>query len=229
MTNIEVLNQMPLAWPSRDHELVGTLGRHGLMQMAQLMRSMGAGQTATYRRFATLRDAGLVERIGVPGIGAVLSATRAGLDYAGLGLPPVHVRPGSLVHDLRCVSIAVHNERRHPDWRVLSEREIAYADSLQDEPTISVRLGRARGRARYHRPDLAMLPAEGGWVAVEVELTAKAPTRLRAILAAWQRALTNERVSRVHYFCGSELVQRAVLRGREAARARDISVEELDS
>lgn len=61
--------------PSRDHEMVATLARFGALAMTQLMAAMRTSRTVTYRRFARCEAARLVERITVPGVGALLRAT----------------------------------------------------------------------------------------------------------------------------------------------------------
>ena len=71
----------------RDEELVRLVGRHGLMTIEQAQRAMGAGRSVTYRRVRRLADAGLVERVTVPGAGPLLHATRREIRWSGLPLP----------------------------------------------------------------------------------------------------------------------------------------------
>lgn len=47
----------------RDHELVGFVGRHGLVAIRHVMAELGVGRTAAYRRVATCVEAGLLERL----------------------------------------------------------------------------------------------------------------------------------------------------------------------
>jgi DNA-binding Lrp family transcriptional regulator len=202
----------------RDRELVRLIGRHGAMTMEQLMRATGAGRTATYRRFARCEEAGLVERLRIPGSGpAVLHATREGLRYAGLGLPVAAISPGSVDHMLRCSEIALALERRHPDRQLLTEREIAFAEQLEGRPIASVEIGRVNRRPRYHRADLVIL-MDCGAVPFEVELTPKAPARLRAIVAAWRRA---PHIHHVEYLCEPGQTYRAVERAVAKVGAGD--------
>jgi len=201
----------------RDRELVRLIGRHGAMSMEQAMRAMGCGRTATYRRFARCEEAGLVERLQIAGVGSVLHATREGLRYAGLGLPVATVTPGEVQHTLSCASIAIATERKNPDQRLLTEREIAFAEQIEERPIASAKLGSVHGRPRYHRADLAVF-TEKGTIAVEVELTPKAPARLRAIVAAWRRA---PHIHHVEYLCAPGQTHRGVERAVAKVGAGD--------
>jgi hypothetical protein len=72
----------------RDQELLRLVGRHGVMTVEQVMRAMGVGRTATYRRVAACVEGGLLERLELlRSEPSLLRATREGLRYAGLGSP----------------------------------------------------------------------------------------------------------------------------------------------
>jgi hypothetical protein len=202
---------------SRDHEMVATLARHGLLTMPLLMRAMRTGRTVTYRRFARLFAAGLVERTSVPGIGGLLRATREGQRYVGLGaLPLALVRPGGAVHGLCCAELALRleGEDMKEDALLLTERELSFAERVEGRPIAGARID-AHGREGMHRPDLAIVSSREV-IAVEVELSIKAPRRLASIMRAWRRA---ENVDRVEYRCGSAGVRRAVERAVAATYA----------
>jgi hypothetical protein len=201
----------------RDQELVRLIGRYGAMTIEQVMKAMGCGRTATYRRFARCEEAGLVERLQIAGVGPVLHATREGLRYAGLGLPVATVTPGAVQHTLRCASIAIATERKKPDQRLLTEREIAFAEQLEERPIASARIGTVHGHPRYHRADLAIF-TDKGVIPAEVELTPKAPARLRAIIVAWCRA---PHVRHVEYLCAPGQTHRAVERAVAKVGAGD--------
>jgi len=73
------------------------------------------------------------------------------------------------------------------------------------------------GRPALHRPDLVLLSSAGGVVAVEVELSIKAPRRLEPICREWARAR--------HVDATVYLAEGAV--ARAVARAvRDVSADE---
>jgi hypothetical protein len=92
-------------------------------------------------------------------------------------------------------------------------------------PGLDIRIGvDASGRALLHRPDLTLRQQSGPMVAVEVELTVKAPRRLRAICLAWARSRA---VAGVMYFV-SPPVRAPLERALDAVRAADrIAVVEL--
>jgi hypothetical protein len=73
---------------------------------------------------------------------------------------------------------------------------------------------------RKHRADLAVL-SEKVTVAIEVELTAKAPTRLEGLLRAWRRAQVEQAVSEVHYLCAPGKTRRAVERAATKVQTQD--------
>ena len=201
----------------RDRELVRLIGRHGAMSMEQLIRAMEVGRTVTYRRFQRCEEAGLVERLRIPGSGPVLHATRDGIRYAGLGLPVAAISPGGVDHMLRCTSVAIRVGERYGHERVLTEREIAFAEAIEERPIASAKLGSVHGRPRYHRADLAVF-TEKGTIGVEVELTPKAPARLRAIVAAWRRA---PHIHHVEYLCAPGQTHRGVERAVAKVGAGD--------
>jgi hypothetical protein len=124
------------------------------------MSATGLGQAAAYRRVAALIEAGLLERLGLlRGEPALIRATRAGLRYAGLGLAPAVVSPGSVDHWLRCASVALRLEVLHGAHRILTERELLAAERHEERPIASARIGELpNGATRLHRPDLVVLP-----------------------------------------------------------------------
>ncbi len=149
----------------------------------------------------------------------LLRATRDGLRYAGLGLSVATITPGAVDHRLRCASTAQLLGRHFGHDRVLTERELVLAEQIEGRPIASAQVGELpNGAPRFHRPDLAVL-AEGGTIAIEVELTPKAPRRLEAIIRAWRRAVGSGVVAQVHYHCAPGQTRRAVERAVAKVRA----------
>jgi hypothetical protein len=123
---------------------------------------------------------------------ALHTATRQGLRACGeTGLDPCRVSASGARHLIVCAHVAAALERCYPDHALLGERELRRDERLHGRPLASAQLGEGHGgRPLLHRPDLVLLPAgtQGGLpVAVEVELTVKAPRRLRQICRAWAR------------------------------------------
>jgi hypothetical protein len=195
---------------SPDCALVRFIGRCGVVSIEHVMAFLRVGRTAAYRRVAYLIEAGLLERLELlRAAPSLICATAAGLRWAGTGLTPVVVSPGSVEHWLRCTSTALVLGERYGHQRVFTERDIALLERVEERPVASAKLAEARdGRLRLHRPDLAVLTDERS-IAVEVELTPKAPRRLKEIMRAWRRASW---VGEVHYHCAPGLTRRAVER-----------------
>jgi hypothetical protein len=153
---------------------------------------------------------------------ALYTLTRAGVRSCGLrGLDPCRVSASSAVHLIACAAVAAALQRSYPDHRVLGERELR-----RDERELGVAVASAQmgvglhGRPLLHRPDLVLWPAEpadGLPVAVEVELTIKAPRRLTDICRAWARCRA---IAGVLYVAPPE-VKRALERAIARAQAHE--------
>ncbi len=204
---------------TRDREVVRFVGVHGAVAIEHVMAALGVGRTAAYRRVAVCIEGGLLERLDLlRGEPSLLRATRAGLRYAGLGLGPAVVSPGSVDHWLRCATTALELGEEFGPVRVRSERELVLAERIEERPIASAQVGELpSGAPRLHRPDLAIFTEERP-IAVEVELTPKAPRRLEMLIRAWRRASW---VGEVRYYCEPGQARRAVERAVEKTRAQD--------
>jgi hypothetical protein len=179
---------------------------------------------------------------------ALFTATRAGLRVAALqGLDPCRVSASNAHHLIVCAWVAAALERCYPDHAVLGERELRRDERERGVALASARLGIAPdGGPLLHRPDLVLWPqdaqdagvvgvvgntmeGEGGAglpVAVEVELTVKAPQRLAEICRAWARCRC---VAGVIYLAPPE-VRRALERAIDQVEAgQRIAVLGLDA
>jgi hypothetical protein len=207
----------------RDRELVRLVGRHGVLTVEQAMRATGVGRTATYRRVAALIEAGLLERLDLlRSQPSLLHATREGLRYASLAMPVAKVSPGAVDHWLRCATVALDLGERYGYDRVLTEREIVATEALEGRSVARAMLDFG-GRERFHRADLAVL-AEEGVIAIEVELTPKAPRRLESLMRAWRRAVISGDVAEVRYLCEPGQTRRLVERVVKNVRAGNVIV-----
>jgi hypothetical protein len=213
---------------NRDMEVVDWIARIGAVEPGQVMYRFTMGRTVAYRRLAALEAAGLVERArllhGQPGL---LVATKAGLrlcDQEHLGV--VRVSAGAAAHWQASTLIGVLLEDQHGRDRVGSVREIRAAERDTRSNVASAESGTST-----HLPDLVIWATGAvglpGGVAVEVELTVKAPMRLRAILSAWRRAIDRGVVTKVIYVC-TPAAHRAVVRAvRETATERYVALAEM--
>ena len=148
--------------------------------------------SARARLLAAERARLLSRRRPLVGRPALYTITRAGLRACALrGLEPAHVSASNAMHSIVCAEVAAALERCYPDHRVLGERELRRDERECGAPLASACLGVApAGGPLIHRPDLVLWPqgsADGSPVAIEVELTAKAPRRLADICLAWAR------------------------------------------
>ncbi len=154
---------------------------------------------------------------------ALYTVTRAGLRKADVrGLDPCTVSASNALHLIECARVAAALERCYPDHRVQGERELRGEERERRCALASaeVGIGRRDERGSRHHPDLVLWPLDaqaGPPVAVEVELTVKAPERLVAICRAWARARC---VAGVLYLAPPE-VERAVLRAIDRAQAHE--------
>ncbi len=135
----------------------------------------------------------LYRRRPLAGRPALFAATRSGLRASGLsGFEPCRISVANAPHAIACADVAVALERAYPDHRVMGERELRRDERAAGTELASARLGSSRGDAPIlHRPDLVLWPERSPQalpVAIEVELTVKAPRRLIEICRAWARS-----------------------------------------
>jgi hypothetical protein len=162
---------------------------------------------------------------------ALYTVTRAGTRATGLGgLDPARVSAGNSLHTIACAHAAAALQRCYPEQRIVGERELRREERRRGAPVASAVLHHLGGsRPLLHRPDLVLqssLPDRAGVIAVEVELTIKAPRRLEEICRAWARSRD---VSGVLYLA-PPAVERALHRAIDRAHADErIVVVSLDA
>jgi hypothetical protein len=128
-----------------------------------------------------------------------------------------------------CAWVAAALEHRYPQATVIGEPALRLRERTSGIPFASAVLvwDGTRGRL-LHRPDLALMSSaeEQRPVAIEVELTVKAPRRLAEICRAWARSRHVEGV----IYLAPPAVRRAVERAIAASQAEaSIVVVSLDS
>jgi hypothetical protein len=197
---------------------------------AVALRQRTTVAAARSRLVAAAGDGLLSGRRPLVGQPTLYAITRAGVDAAGLrGLGPCRVSASNALHLIVCARAAVALELSYPDHRLLGERELRRLEAENGAPVASARLPRGpAGTPALHRPDLVLLPANGDRrpVAVEVELTVKAPRRLAGICSAWARSRD---VAGVLYLAPPD-VRRALARAIAKAHAGErIVVAPLDA
>jgi hypothetical protein len=204
----------------KDQEIVGWVGRVGAAGAEHVMARFGMGRSWAYARLSRLVADGLLEQKTLlyrqPGM---YVASAEGLRWCGLERLGVYrVGPGGFQHAQELATAAVALNQGLPGWEVLSEREIRAAESDHGELVASVKVGELPGgRPALHRPDLAAVSPDGRLVAVEVELSVKAPRRLEGICRGYARARHIERV----YYLAAPAAARAVGRAVVEMRAQE--------
>jgi hypothetical protein len=174
--------------------MVRWAARMGAVTAEALAHRHGTSVRSARTRLVAAERAGLIARERpLTGQPALYVITRAGLNASGLrGLGPCRVSTTNAMHMIVCARVAAALEHGYPDHTVLGERELRLHERESDAPFASVDLGRGLGGGpTLHRPDLVLSERGHGGalpVAVEVELTIKAPRRLEAICRAWARA-----------------------------------------
>jgi hypothetical protein len=183
--------------------------RHGISVASARARLLGAERARLLARQRPLSDAP-----------ALYTITRAGLRACGLrGLDPGRVSASNAQHSIVCAEVAAALERCYPDHELIGERELRLDERECGHPLASACLpGPGADGPMLHRPDLVLRPPRSGEelpVAVEVELTVKAPRRLAGICKAWARSRL---IAGVLYLVAPD-VEHPLGRAIEAARA----------
>jgi hypothetical protein len=174
-------------------EIIQWVARLGAVTAEALaVREGSSVASARSRLLAAERDRLLSRSRPLTGEPALYTITARGLRSSGLrGLDPCRISPTNATHAIACAGVAAALERRYRDHRLLGERELRGDERESGAQLASALLGRGPdGAPLLHRPDLVLWPRQPGGglpVAVEVELTAKAPRRLFEICLAWAR------------------------------------------
>ncbi len=212
--------------PGRDSqraEMLAWAASLGAVTPEAVSRHDGCTISSARGRLAAAERAGLLaaHRL-LRGEPALYTVTRSGMRAAAVAdLEPARVSPGGARHAIACCTVAPELEHAFPDHLLLGEPALRREERRSGAPLASIRLGPGAGRwSSDHRPDLVLLERAGRGsapVAVEVELTVKAPERLRAICRGWARS---RRVAGVLYLVAPE-VRAPLLRAIEAAGGCD--------
>jgi hypothetical protein len=204
-------------------EILRWTGSLGAVSAEALAHHLQISLASARARLAVARRNGWIGS-GRPLAGrpALYTVTAAGLRAAAAdGMEPGRVSAASAAHLLACAHVAAALERCYPDHRVLGERELRQHECEHAHRCGCAELALdAHGERRLHRCDLVLWPnADRATmpVAVEVELTIKAPVRLVAICRAWARC---REVAGVLYLAPRN-VARALQRAVDRAQAQE--------
>jgi len=203
------------------------IARIGAAAAADVADRFDLSPASARARLQAAQRAGTIEAIRLlHGQPALYVATSAGLRCVGRAdLRIARISPGGFVHLREVARTAVALEQACPDLVVVGERELRSWESEAGCPLASADVGRGPdGSPARHRPDLVLWPADQVGkpgpqaVAIEVELTVKAPRRLGLIVRAWARTRL---VGAVVYYA-TPPVLRAVRRAVDDQQAGEI-------
>jgi hypothetical protein len=198
----------------------------GAVTSGALAHRCGLSIPSARARLVAAQRRGLLSRERpLAGRPSLFTVTRAGMRACDArGIQACRVNPSNANHLIVCAAVAAALERCYPDHRVSGERELRRDEREHSRPLASAQLGGVRATGNgLHRPDLVLWPTarEGGLpVAVEVELTIKAPRRLVDICRAWARC----RVIAGVLYLAPEEVERALSRAIAEARASELVI-----
>lgn len=201
---------------------IGAVTAEALAEIQRCGIASARAQLAAAERARLLRG-----RRPLAAVAPLYTITRTGLRACGLrGLEPCRVSAANALHLSTCARAAAHLAGAYPDRRVAGECELRRDERARGRPLASacLRVG-PDGQQLLHRPDLVLWPAgpsgtvDAGSsqlpVAVEVELTVKAPRRLLEICRAWARCRIVDGV----IYLATPGVERALARALESVQA----------
>jgi hypothetical protein len=176
------------------------LARVGPSPLEPWRYAMGWSATAARSHARRLEELRWLERRPmVRGDGSLFFATRRGVDFLRLSVPPASTpAPTWWAHNSACAWVAA--------WYTLRGRSFLGPRELLNSREWFGPLGwmdRDSFKQSGHRPDLVG-SGPAGTVAFEVELAPKSKPRLDAILSLHQDWLVAGRSKRVGYVCGDE-------------------------
>lgn len=197
--------------------------RMGAITAESLAHREGATPASSRAKLSHARRDGLIlAQRPLTDLPTLYTATAAGVRASGIrGLDPCRVSATGAQHLVACAHVAAALERGYPEHPVSGERELRRRERASGAPIASAVLSRTSDRGKQlHRPDLVIWPAAGARglpLAVEVELTIKAPRRLAEICRAWARS---RHVEGALYIAPAE-VRRALERAIAVAQAAE--------
>jgi hypothetical protein len=209
-----------------DQAVLEFLAEHRVARAAHVAKLLDVSIDVAARRLRRLAKSGYVERDRLfAGQPHYASITREGLAATGSTLPAPRLDVAEYRHDIGMawVWLAARDGAFGALAGMHSEREMRSADrrSGEVEERFGLKVSGAgpRGGTLTHYPDLLLRTAGGHRVAVELELTAKAPRRLDKIM---RRYVADRRIDAVVYLVDDQRVARQVRAAAARTGASDL-------
>ena len=187
------------------------LARVGAASARTWAAAVGWSEPTARSHTVRLQRAGLLSRARrLQGAGGpLLYATPLGLQETGVEAVALRRAPApiTMAHHEACAQTAAYLTLR--DREMIAPREL-----LLDERWVGELEWEEHGqlRRRGHRPDFIATVGDGRSLAIEVELTAKSPARLRAVLGMYAAWLAEERIDSLLYVVGGARERRQLMR-----------------
>jgi len=176
----------------RDVALLSFLSEHRLALPAHAAVLLGTSAGTAATRLNRLADARLLKREpAFPGDPSWYRITQRGLGAVESSLPPPRIDLRSYRHDVGVawLWLAARGGVFGPVDEIVAERRLRSLDGARasDDVALGVRLGGfgPHGHERLHYPDLVLNTPGARRIALELELTPKARTRLETILSGY--------------------------------------------
>ncbi|HMG98196.1 MAG TPA: hypothetical protein VK546_04690 [Gaiellales bacterium] len=214
--------------------LVRWTGNLGVVTAEAVAWRTGCSEASARARLQHGERAGVLARCRpLRGRASLFTATRHGLRVTGdSALEPGRVSAGTARHAFACASAAVALERLYPERTITGVPDLRRRERLAGRPLATAQIPRlGNGPVLLHRPDLVLWAAaehDDGPIAVEVELSVKAPLRLAKICRAWARC---REVSGVLYVAAPRVrapLERAIAEAGGVGRIVVLDLDKLD-
>lgn len=186
---------------TEDRRLLAFISEHRFALPAQAGALLGASEEVARTRLDALTEAGyLIEEPLLAGQPVTYRSTRLGRHAVGSELRPLRLSLTNYWHDVGAawLWLAARNGAFGSMREVVAERIMRSRDARGRDDPFGVRLGgRGQdGRERLHYPDLLMVDRDGRRIAIELEITSKAPQKREQILAGYA---ADPRIAKVLY------------------------------
>lgn len=187
------------------------LARIGAASSHTWASAMGWQASTARSHTVRLEKAGLLGRVSrlAPHGGPLLFASSLGVQEAGVEAMALRKAPSPVTwaHHEACAQMGAYltvrgREMLAPRELLVDERWVGQLEWTEHSET----------RRRGHRPDFVATIADGRSMAIEVELTAKSPARLRSVLTMYVGWLADGRLDSLLYVVGSERERRQLLK-----------------